>query len=81
MKKFILFLFLSISVYSQSSIAVGDILILSINGDLQAPTYGRGFSFMPLDNLQPGTVIYFTDYGWSDVGGTFITNTSVADIL
>jgi hypothetical protein len=67
---------------SLTTLNTGDILIISINGDADAtvtPNYGRGFSFMPLVNLEAGTIINFTDYGWSDLTNSFITNTSVAD--
>lgn len=72
---------------AQTTLTPGDIVIVAINGDVDATNnYGRGFSFMPLVNLEAGTVINFTDYGWSDVGGSFITNTSIiyaneADVL
>jgi hypothetical protein len=67
---------------AQTTLAKGDVVIVAINGDADASnSYGRGFSFMPLVNLEAGTVINFTDYGWSDVTGAFITNTSVADVF
>jgi len=63
-----------------TTLTVGDIVIVAINGDVDATySYGRGFSFMPLVNLDAGTVINFTDYGWSDVNTAFISNVSVAD--
>jgi len=63
-----------------TTLTVGDIVIVAINGDADATySYGRGFSFMPLVNLDAGTVINFTDYGWSDVNTAFISNTSIAD--
>jgi hypothetical protein len=67
---------------AQTTLSAGDVVIVSINGDADtdAPNnYGRGFSFMPLVDLEAGTVINFTDYGWSDVTGAFITNTGIAD--
>lgn len=82
MKKILLFImslfpFLSMG---QTTLSAGDIVIIAINGDTDA-TYGRGFSFMPLVNLEAGTEIYFTDYGWSDVAGSFITSTAVSDVF
>ena len=56
----------------------GDILILAVNADTDA-TYGRGFSFMPLVDLEAGSYINFTDYGWSDLTNAFISNTSIGD--
>ncbi|MDP1994550.1 MAG: T9SS type A sorting domain-containing protein, partial [Ignavibacteria bacterium] len=81
---FILSFFIAISINvklkAQTELSAGDIVILAINGDTDG-TYGRGFSFMPLVNLEAGTVIYFTDYGWSDVSSSFITNTSISDVF
>ena len=65
---------------AQTTLSAGDIVIVAINGDTDA-TYGRGFSFMPLLNLEAGTEIYFTDYGWSDVAGAFINSTAVSDVF
>jgi len=63
-----------------TTLSVGDIVVVAINGDIDATnSYGRGFSFMPLVNLDAGTVINFTDYGWSDVNTAFISNTGIAD--
>ncbi len=73
-----MFLFLCFSINAQTVLSPGDLVIVSINGDADA-TYGKGFSFMPLVNLQAGTVIYFTDYGWSDLTSAFITNNSVSN--
>ncbi|MBL7968240.1 MAG: hypothetical protein JNK09_14655, partial [Prolixibacteraceae bacterium] len=65
---------------AQTTLSPGDIVIVAINGDSDATnSLGRGFSFMTLVNLDAGTEIFFTDYGWSDLTNYFITNTSVAD--
>jgi phosphodiesterase/alkaline phosphatase D-like protein len=45
---------------SGTTLSAGDVVILEFNG---AGT--DGFSFMPLVNLEAGTVIHFTDYGWN----------------
>ncbi len=67
-------------IQAATTLSAGDVIILAINGDTDASNnYGRGFSFMPLVNLEAGTIINFTDYGWSDLTTAFITNTSVAD--
>ncbi|MFA6596940.1 MAG: T9SS type A sorting domain-containing protein [Ignavibacteriaceae bacterium] len=81
---FILSLFVAFSINvelnAQTTLNAGDIVIIAINGDTDA-TYGRGFSFMPLVNLDAGTEIYFTDYGWSDVAGAFINSTAISDVF
>ena len=76
---FALFFMLPVTVFAQTTLNEGDIIIVAINGDADGLTYGRGFSFMPLVNLEEGTIINFTDYGWSDLNNTFISNNSVAD--
>ncbi len=79
-----LFLYISILIFSigkvqsQTVLSAGDLVIVAINGDDDV-TYGKGFSFMPLVNLEAGTVIRFTDYGWSDVTVAFITNDGISD--
>lgn len=73
-------LVLSSILAGQTILNPGEVVVVAINGDVDAiNNYDRGFSFMPLVNLEAGTVINFTDYGWSDVTGSFITNNSVAD--
>lgn len=71
---------ISVELSAQTTLSAGDIVILAINGDTDV-TYGKGFSFMPLVNLEAGTVIYFTDYGWSDVSSSFITSTAISDVF
>ena len=66
--------------FGQTTLGPGDLVILAINGDTDA-MYGRGFSFMPLVNLEEGTEVFFTDYGWSDVSGCFITSTAISDVF
>ena len=82
MKRILFFLVCVLPLLSmgQTTLNPGDIVIVAINGDTDA-TYGRGFSFMPLVNLEAGTEIYFTDYGWSDVAGAFINSTAVSDVF
>lgn len=64
----------------QTTLSAGDLVILAVNGDNDAGnSYGKGFSFMPLVNLQAGTEIYFTDTGWNDVNGVFIANVAISD--
>lgn len=81
MKRFVLFLLFSAVIYSQTTLSPGDLLITAINGDNDPPNYGRGFSVVNFVYLQPGTEIYFTDYGWSDLTNHFITNTGIADVF
>lgn len=63
-----------------TTLSAGDIVFVAINGDTD-DTYAKGFSFMPLVDLEAGTEIYFTDYGWSDVAGAFINNSSISDLF
>ena len=49
-----------------STLAPGDIAIISMHDP--SPDM---FSFVPLVNLAPGTVIYFTDNGWDGSTGAF----------
>ena len=65
---------------AQTVLNPGDLIIVAMNGDTDA-TYGRGFSFMPLVNLEAGTEIFFTDYGWSDVAGAFINSSAISDVF
>ena len=64
----------------QTTLQPGDIVFVAINGDTDA-TYSKGFSFMPLVNLEAGTEIFFTDYGWSDVAGAFINSASESAVF
>lgn len=45
---------------AQTTLSAGDVVILEFNGNGT-----DGFTFMPLVNLQAGTKINFTDYGWN----------------
>lgn len=51
---------------AQTTLSPGDIVILEFNGNGT-----DGFTFMPLVDLQAGTQINFTDYGWG--GSSFQT--------
>ena len=54
---------------SGTTLSAGDIVILEFNG------FGTdGFSFMPLVDLNTGTTIHFTDYGWNNSLGSFHTS-------
>ena len=83
MKRFILMMltsFVPVLGLGQTTLSPGDLIILAINGDNDATnSYGRGFSFMPLVNLEAGTEIFFTDNGWSDNEGKFIVDTGISD--
>jgi len=70
---------MTITANAATTLSPGDIVIVAINGDEDSPNYDKGFSFMPLVNLEAGTVINFTDYGWSDVMGAFITDDGISD--
>lgn len=52
---------------SQTTLNPGEVVILEFNGNGT-----DGFTFMPLVDLEAGTQIHFTDYGWG--GSSFQTN-------
>jgi len=66
---------------AQTTLSAGDIVLLAFNGDGEYSTgiTKDGFSFMPLVNLEAGTVIYFTEIGWSDVANAFISVNIIND--
>ena len=47
-----------------ATLAAGDLLIVTVNTDTNGT--GKGFDAVPLVDLDAGTVIYFTDNGWSN---------------
>lgn len=70
------FLFVSASMYGQTTLTAGDIAIIAQNTD--DPDQ---FVFVTLVDLQPGTSITFTDNGWNGSAlttneGTFVWTTS-----
>jgi VCBS repeat-containing protein len=46
-------------------LAAGDIALIGYSSD----TAGKSFAFVLLKDLEPGTVIFFTDNGWLSTGG------------
>ncbi|MCK9209573.1 MAG: T9SS type A sorting domain-containing protein [Ignavibacteriaceae bacterium] len=73
MKKLTLFLLLlfGVSTNAQTTLSAGHIAIIgwfSDGVDGGTPQYNDGFTFILLRDLSAGTVIYFTDNGWSDAG-------------
>lgn len=44
---------------ARPALALGDVVVTGFNG------LNDTFTFVPLVDLQPGTLIHFTDYGWS----------------
>ncbi len=53
-----------------ATLAAGDLVIVTVNADTNGA--GKGFDAVPLVDLDAGTVIYFTDNGWSN--GTWRAN-------
>ena len=47
-----------------ATLAAGDLVIVTVNSDTNGT--GKGFDAVPLVDLDAGTVIYFTDNGWSN---------------
>jgi hypothetical protein len=67
MKKiYILFLFTSFLGFSQTTLAPGDLIITSLVADVN-----DRFQFIPLIDLESGTVIYFTESGWDATAGAW----------
>ena len=52
-----------------ATLGAGDLVIVTMNADTNGT--GKGFDAVPLVDLDAGTVIYFTDNGWSN--GTWRT--------
>ena len=68
MKKLLLLSILMLTAFSiQAQLAAGDIAIIGINED-SGPTAGHdhSFSFITLNNIVAGQVIYFTEQGWNN---------------
>lgn len=55
------------NVWGQTSLSPGDLMIVTVNADDD-----KNFDFVPLIDLDNGTVIYFTDNAWD--GSTLNTN-------
>ena len=47
-----------------ATLTAGDLMIVTVNSDTNGT--GKGFDAVPLVDLDAGTVIYFTDNGWSN---------------
>ena len=57
-----------------ATLSPGDLMIVTVNTDTN-PAPGKGFDAVPLVDLDAGTVIYFTDNGWSN--GTWRANEGI----
>jgi len=67
-----LFLFLLVSfhiVIAQTTLSAGDLIIPTVNADGD-----KNFDFVPLVNLESGTVINFTDNAWISSSSSLATN-------
>ena len=68
MKKLLLLSIFMLTAFSiQAQLAAGDIAIIGINEDA-GPTGGHdhSFSFITLNDIPAGQVIYFTEQGWNN---------------
>jgi hypothetical protein len=63
---FTLILFVSFSLFAQTTLSPGDLVITSIIGDNP-----DSHQFIPLVDLDAGTVIYFTETGWNATLGAW----------
>jgi len=73
---FLVLLFLLSNAMMATDLDPGDIVFTGYNADEGGSlgTDGGSFSFLLLKDLEAGTVIYFTDYGWTSAnGGEFYT--------
>jgi hypothetical protein len=60
---------LCVSINAQTTLGAGDIAIIGWFSDgVDGNGYNDGFTFILLRDISEGTVIYFTDNGWSDAG-------------
>lgn len=57
-----------------TTLTAGDIAVIGINADDAYPT--QRWAFVPLVNLDAGTVIHFTDAGVTSVGDFFLSTTT-----
>lgn len=69
MKKIVLFFLFCVAINAQTQLNAGDIAIIGWFSDgVDGNGFDDGFTFILLRDLSAGTVIYFTDNGWSDAG-------------
>ena len=60
----------SSAVYAQTTLSAGDVAFLGYNTDANG-TEDHSFSWITLEDLSAGTVIYFTEEGWNANGNTW----------
>jgi len=65
-------LFITFCGYSQTPLTAGDIAFMGSNSD-GATNMEDTVAFVLLKDIDAATTITFTDYGWNDAGGFFIT--------
>ncbi|MEE9406949.1 MAG: T9SS type A sorting domain-containing protein [Polaribacter sp.] len=56
----LLLIFVSLITFSQTTLVAGDLVVIEMQGDTN-----DGFRFVPLVDLDAGTVVKFTDNGWT----------------
>lgn len=73
---FLLFFSITSSVvYAQTTLTAGDVAFLGYNTDANG-TEDHSFSWITLEDISAGTVIYFTEEGWNANGNTWYGSTS-----
>jgi len=54
---------------AQTTLQAGDLIFVGYNAELNVDPGNDQFAFILLRDIAAGTVIYFTDYGWTSSGG------------
>ena len=78
MKKFtliVVMLLLFGNAFAQTTLTAGDIAFIGYNTDING-TEDHSFSWITLEDLSAGTVIYFTEEGWNANGNSWYGSTS-----
>ena len=75
-KLYILFFLTFFTGFSQTTLAPGDLIITSLVADAN-----DRFQFIPLVDLEAGTVIYFTESGWNATTGAWRNNDLTEGVL
>lgn len=75
-KLYTLFLLSYFAGFSQTTLAPGDLIITSLVADAN-----DRFQFVPLVDLEAGTVIYFTEAGWNATTGAWRNNDLTEGVL
>ena len=71
-----LILFASFSLFAQTTLAPGDVIVTSLVADAN-----DRFEFIPLVDLEAGTLIYFTESGWNATTGDWRNGDTTEGVL